>query len=75
MVNATDEEILEAGKKIVASAKEIKDYDLSRIKDEYLTDELKERKRELLESTRLNKIKNIEESIKKEQAKLRQLKK
>jgi len=76
LVNATDEEILEIGKQIVKDDKDISDYSLKRkIPDEYLTDELKLRKKILLKKEAEESIDRIEGEIKGKQIELSKLKK
>lgn len=75
--NATDDEILEICRQIVKDKGEISDYDLRRtdlLPDEYLTDELKKKRAELLKKERLIDIERQEKKIKDEQEKLRELK-
>lgn len=75
--DATEEEILEICKQIVKDKDEVSDWDLRRtdlLPDAYLTDELKQRRAELLKKERLNDIENQEQKIKDEQEKLRKLK-
>lgn len=77
LIDATDEEILDVCKQIVKDKEEISDWYLRRkdlLPDEYLTDELKQRRIELFEKERKDDIKKQEETIKKEQEKLRKLK-
>jgi len=74
LVNATDEEILEIGKQIVRDAGEIRDWDLKNMSDEYLTDELRAKKEEMLKNEKENKLKSLKEEIEKKQQELRELK-
>lgn len=77
LIDATEDEILEIGKQIVKNKKEISDYDLKRVDilpDEYLTDELKQRRFELVNQDKLNVIEKQKNRIKEEQEKLQKLK-
>jgi len=74
LINATDEEILEVGKQIVRDAGEIRDWDLKNMSDEYLTDELRAKKEEMLKNEKENKLKSLKEEIEKKQQELRELK-
>ena len=74
LINATDDEILEIGKQIVKDAGEIRDWDLKNMSDEYLTDELRAKKEEMLKNEKENKLKSLKEEIEKKQQELRKLK-
>ena len=75
--DATEEEILGICKQIVKDKDEVSDWDLQRtdlLPDAYLTDELKQRRSELLKKEKENDIERQEKKVKEEQEKLRELK-
>ena len=65
---------MEIGKQIVKDAGEIRDWDLKNMSDEYLTDELRAKKEEMLKNEKENKLKSLKEEIEKKQQELRELK-
>ena len=74
LVDATDEEILEIGKQIVKDAKDIRDWDLkNKIPEEYLTEELKLRKKLLLQKEAKEEIESLKKDIERKQLKISKL--
>lgn len=73
IINATDEKLIEISKERLKKLTEIRDWDLNRTDNKYLTEELVKRKLEYEKNQKTNEIDSLEAEIKSKKEKVRKL--